>query len=110
MTFALLLFAYMFSQFFRSFLTIIAADLSRDLGFGPGELGWVASAWFMAFALSQFPVGYLLDTVGPRRTMGGSMLVGVVGAGLFAVSPHFPVSVLGMALIGVGCSSMLTAR
>jgi MFS family permease len=109
MTFALLLLAYLFSQFFRSFLTIIAADLTRDLGFGPGELGWVVSAWFIAFALSQFPVGYLLDTVGPRRTMGGLMLVGVVGAILFAISPNFSVSVLGMALVGVGCSPMLMA-
>ena len=109
MTFALLLFAYLFSQFFRSFLTIIAGDLSRDLGFGPADLGWVGSAWFIAFAFSQFPVGYLLDTLGPRRTMGGLMLVGVAGALLFAVSPGFGVSVLAMAMIGVGCSPMLMA-
>ncbi len=107
LTFALLLFAYLFSQFFRSFLAIVAADLTRDLGFGPAELGWIGSAWFIAFALFQFPVGYLLDTVGPRRTMGGLMLVGVVGALIFALSPGFATSVLGMALIGIGCSPML---
>lgn len=109
MTFPLLLFAYLFSQFFRSFLTIVAADLSRDLGFGPAELGWLGSAWFLAFAIAQFPVGYLLDTIGPRRTMGWLMLVGVVGAMLFALSPGFPVSAAGMALVGVGCSPMLMA-
>ncbi len=107
LTFALLLFAYLFSQFFRSFLTIIAADLTRDLGFGPAELGWIGSAWFIAFAISQFPVGYLLDTAGPRRTMGGLMLVGVAGAMIFALSPGFAISVIGMALVGVGCSPML---
>ncbi len=107
MTFALLLFAYLFSQFFRSFLAIVAADLTRDLGYGPAELGWIGSAWFIAFAISQFPVGYLLDTVGPRRTMGGLMLVGVVGALIFALSPGFAMSVVGMALVGVGCSPML---
>jgi MFS family permease len=109
LTFAVLLFAYFFSQFFRSFLTIIAADLSRDLGFGPEELGWISSSWFIAFAVSQFPVGYLLDTAGPRRTMGGLMAVGVVGAFLFAASPGFAVSALGMALVGIGCSPMLMA-
>jgi len=108
-TFALLLFAYLFSQFFRSFLTIIAADLSRDLGFGPAELGWLGSAWFLAFAFAQFPVGYLLDTAGPRRTMGGLMLVGVAGAIMFSLSTGFAPSVVGMALIGVGCSPMLMA-
>ncbi len=107
MTFFLLLFAYLFSQFFRSFLAIVASDLTRDLGFGPAELGWIGSAWFIAFAIAQFPVGYLLDTVGPRRTMGGLMLVGVAGALIFALSPGFTTSVLGMALIGIGCSPML---
>lgn len=109
MTLPILLFAYLFSQFFRSFLTIIAADLTRDLGFGPAELGWVGSAWFLAFAFCQFPVGYLLDTIGPRRTMGGLMLAGLAGAAVFALSNGFWMSVAGMALIGVGCSPILMA-
>ncbi len=109
MTFPLLLFAYLFSQFFRSFLTIIAADLTRDLGFGPAELGWISSAWFLTFAFAQFPVGYLLDTAGPRRTLGGLMLAGVAGAAVFALSNGFWTSVIGMALIGVGCSPILMA-
>ncbi|MGL4243028.1 MAG: MFS transporter [Beijerinckiaceae bacterium] len=107
MTFSILLFAYLFSQFFRSFLTIIAADLTRDLGFDAAQLGWVGSSWFIAFALSQFIVGYLLDTVGPRRTMAGMMLAGMLGALVFALSNGFVMSVVGMALIGVGCSPML---
>jgi predicted MFS family arabinose efflux permease len=107
LTFAVLLFAYLFSQFFRSFLTIIAADLTRDLGFDEAALGWISSSWFIAFALSQFVVGYLLDTVGPRRTMAGMMLAGVVGALVFALSNGFAMSVMGMVLIGVGCSPML---
>ncbi len=48
-----LLFAYLFSQFFRSFLTIVAADLTRDLGFDAGDLGWIGSSWFIAFAFSS---------------------------------------------------------
>ncbi len=107
LTFAILLFAYLFSQFFRSFLTIIAGDLTRDLGFDAGQLGWISSAWFMAFAASQFLVGYLLDTIGPRRTMGGLMIAGVLGGLVFALSGGFAMSMLGMALIGIGCSPML---
>jgi sugar phosphate permease len=107
LTFAILLFAYLFSQFFRSFLTIIAGDLTRELGFDEAALGWISSSWFIAFALSQFVVGYLLDTVGPRRTMAGLMSAGVVGAVVFAWSNSFAMSAFGMALIGVGCSPML---
>lgn len=107
MTFPILLFAYLFSQFFRSFLTIIAADLTRELGFDEAALGWISSSWFITFALSQFVVGYLLDTVGPRRTMAGMMTAGVLGAFVFALSGGFAMSVIGMALIGIGCSPML---
>jgi sugar phosphate permease len=105
--FSLLLFAYLFSQFFRSFVSIVAGDLTRDLGFGPAELGWISSAWFTAFALAQFPVGYLLDTVGPRRTMASLMLAGVAGGLLFATSGGFITSMMAMALIGIGCSPIL---
>jgi predicted MFS family arabinose efflux permease len=108
-SFCLVLFAYLFSQFFRSFIAIVAADLGRDLGFGPAELGWISAAWFTAFALAQFPVGYLLDTLGPRRTMASLMLSGVVGGLLFAVSGGFVTSMAAMALIGVGCSPILMA-
>lgn len=107
MTFAILLFAYLFSQFFRSFVSIIAGDLTRDLGFGPQQLGWITAAWFGAFAIAQFPVGYLLDTAGPRRTMGGLMVAGVIGALLFALSGGLWMSLLGMALIGIGCAPLL---
>jgi MFS family permease len=109
LTFALLLFAYLFSQFFRSFLTIIAADLTRDLGFDAGQLGWISAAWFITFACAQFLVGYLLDTLGPRRTTGGLMVCGVAGALIFALSGSFATSVAGMALVGIGCAPMLMA-
>jgi sugar phosphate permease len=105
--FAVLLFAYLFSQFFRSFLAVVSADLARDLAIGPAELGILASAWFFAFAAAQFLVGYLLDTAGPRRTMSGLLLAAVAGALLFSASTDFRASVAAMALIGLGCSPLL---
>jgi sugar phosphate permease len=105
--FAVLLFAYLFSQFFRSFMAVVAGDLARDLALGPAALGALSSAWFFSFAAAQFLVGYLLDTAGPRRTMGGLLFAAVAGAMLFAVSPGFEVSFAAMVLIGVGCAPLL---
>lgn len=98
---------YLLSQFYRSFLTVIHDDLVRDLGIGPSEFGALGSAWFFAFSLSQFPVGVALDKLGPRRTMAGMMLAAVAGALLFAVAQNATVALIGMALIGVGCSPLL---
>ncbi len=98
---------YLLSQFYRSFLTVIHDDLVRDLGIGPSEFGALGSAWFFAFSLSQFPVGLALDKLGPRRTIAGMMLAAVAGALLFALAQNATVALIGMALIGVGCSPLL---
>ena len=74
-TFGIVVFAYVLSQFFRSFLAVIAPELSAELGLDPAELGAVSSAWFLTFALAQFGFGVALDWLGPRRT-GGALMVG----------------------------------
>jgi predicted MFS family arabinose efflux permease len=98
---------YLLSQFYRSFLTVIAEELMRDLAMGPKEFGALGSAWFFAFSLSQFPVGVMLDRLGPRRTMAGLMIFAVLGAMIFALAKTSLVAIIGMALIGVGCSPLL---
>lgn len=108
-TFLVLLFAYLFSQFYRVFLAVIAGDLARDLGLGPQALGQLSAAWFAAFALMQFPVGWALDKIGPRYTTGGLMIAAALGALLLAGASGFAMALTGMALIGAGCSSVLMA-
>jgi predicted MFS family arabinose efflux permease len=104
---ATFLFAYVFSQFYRSFLAVVTSDLTRDLGLGPAELGNLSAIWFVVFALSQFLVGYLLDRHGPRRTIAGMMLFAVAGALVFAAARSYAMALLGMGLIGFGCAPIL---
>jgi predicted MFS family arabinose efflux permease len=105
--FLVFLAAYVFSQFYRAFLAVVAVDLGRDLGFGPAELGNISAIWFITFALAQFPVGYALDHVGPRRTVAGFMVAAAIGAALFAGAHSYGTAMLAMALIGIGCSPIL---
>lgn len=107
LTFATLCAAYVLSQFYRSFLAIVAPNLSAELGLGPAELGTLSGAWFGAFALAQFPIGWALDGFGPRRTIAGGMLAAVAGAFLFAGADGFAAMMVAMALIGVGCGPVL---
>lgn len=103
------LIAYIFSQFFRSCLAVIAAELTRDLGVGPAELGNLTAIWFVTFSLSQFVIGYLLDRHGPRRTCSAMMLIAVAGAVMFAKATSYAMALTGMGLIGVGCAPILMA-
>lgn len=98
--------AYVLSQFYRSFLAVIAPELAKELMLGPQALGNLQALWVLGFVATQFPVGWALDTVGPRRTVSLQMLAAVAGALLFA-SARSAVSLnIAMLLIGAGCGSI----
>ncbi|WP_332695021.1 MFS transporter [Bosea sp. (in: a-proteobacteria)] len=96
--------AYILSIFYRSFLSVIAGPVMTDLQIGPAEFGTLGAAWFITFAAAQFPVGWALDRLGPRRTVACAMAVGAAGAFLFATAQSAWVAVLAMGLVGIGCS------
>ena len=102
--------AYVLSQFFRAFLAVLSTALSQDIGTGPEDLAFASGLWFLSFAAMQLPVGWALDTIGPRRTASVLLLLGGAGgAALFALAGSaFHINVA-MLLIGVGCSPVLMA-
>ncbi|MFN4057334.1 MAG: MFS transporter [Roseinatronobacter sp.] len=101
---------YLLSQFYRAFLAVLAAPLARDLGVGPDDLALASGLWFLTFALMQVPVGWALDTYGPRLTT--ALLLGLVassGAVIFAFAQSAFHIHLSMIAIGAGCSPVLMA-
>jgi predicted MFS family arabinose efflux permease len=98
--------AYMLSQFYRSFLAVIAPELARELALDPQALGNLQALWIAGFVAMQLPVGYALDRMGARRTTSLSMLAAVAGAILFARAHSALALNLAMVLIGVGCSAI----
>ncbi len=103
-TLVVLVFGYLLSQFYRSFLAVIAPELAADVHLGPAELGMVSAAFFAAFAVVQLPIGASLDRFGAGRTVAVPMLSAVAGATVFALAREPWHSVAGMALIGFGCA------
>ena len=43
--------------------------ISRDLSLSDQQMGWVFSAFTLAYALFEIPAGYLGDRIGPRRVL-----------------------------------------
>ena len=106
----LLALAYVLSQFFRAFLAVLAGPLESDLGLTPEDLAFASGLWFLSFAAMQLPVGWALDTIGPRRTAAALLLVGGGGgAALFALATSAVHIDMAMVLIGIGCSPVLMA-
>jgi MFS family permease len=102
--FLILLLGYALSQFYRSFLAVVAPGLAEELSLGPDDLANMSAMFFGVFALAQFPLGVALDRLGPRRTTPALMLAAVVGAFMLANARTSVQCTISMGLIGLGCS------
>lgn len=101
---------YVLSQFYRSFLAVLSPILGEDIGITTSQLSTALGAWFIMFALSQFPVGYCLDKFGPRRTASSMLLLGGGGGTIwFALANSGFDIIVAMGLIGIGCAPVLMA-
>ncbi len=103
-----LAFAYVFSQFYRSFLAVLTPELATSIGADKTHLADALGAWFVTFAAMQFVVGVGLDRFGPRLTVG--CLFGIfatAGVSLFALATAPWMITVAMGLIGIGCAPVL---
>jgi len=72
---ALLTVAGAFNFADRSALAIASPLIRGDLGLSIGQMGLLLSAFLWAYALCQLPSGVLVDRFGPRRMLGGGILL-----------------------------------
>ena len=100
---------YMVSQCLRNSVGVIAPNLASEIGLSAAEIGLLSSAFFLAFAAAQFPLGVALDRYGPRLCMIVCAVVSVVGAGLFAFATTPSALILARILMGLGTSCFLMA-
>ena len=97
------------STLLRNVNAVLAPDLMGALALTPGELGLLTSAFFFAFALVQLPVGIALDRWGPRRVQLSMMMVGALGALLFARGTGFGQLLVARAVMGLGLGGCFMA-
>ena len=100
---------YLLSYLFRTVNAVISPELQRDVALDPASLGLLTSAYFLAFAAAQIPVGMLLDRYGPSRVEPVLLAIAATGALLFAYAESLPALVLARAVIGLGVCACLMA-
>lgn len=101
--------AYFLSYLYRTVNAVIGPVLTQDLGLGAADLGLLTSAYFLAFAAAQLPLGILLDRFGARRVESGLLLIAAAGAAAFALGQTIAELAIGRGLIGLGVSACLMA-
>jgi MFS family permease len=100
---------YLLSYLYRTVNAVISPELVRDLSLNPSSLGLLTSAYFLAFAAMQVPVGILLDRFGPRRVEPVLLVVAGTGAALFAFAETLTGLAVARAIIGAGVCACLMA-
>ncbi len=101
--------AYFLSALLRAVTATLAPVFSVELGVGAAQLGLLAGAFFLGFALMQLPLGMALDRYGARRVLIALLSVAVGGCAGVALAQGLPTLVMARALIGVGVSACLMA-
>lgn len=107
--FAAFAFAYFFSALLRAVTATLAPAFSAELGLSAGDLGLLAGAYFLGFAVMQLPLGRALDRHGPRSVLLFFLSLAVLACAAFALARDLTSLLLARALIGVGVSACLMA-
>lgn len=100
---------YLLSYLLRAVNAVVAPDLIADFALTPAELGLLTSAYLLAFALFQLPLGVLFDRYGPRRVQTALLTLAAAGCVVFALAPGFVTLFLARAVIGLGFAGGLMA-
>jgi MFS family permease len=98
---------YCLAYFYRVTMAVLADDISREMSISPAQLGTLSGSFFYAFALTQLPLGPLLDRFGGKRIVVLTGIITTLGVIAFALSHSYPQALVGRILIGIGSASVL---
>jgi fucose permease len=80
----------------------LASVLVEQRDFAASRAALWVSVYFGAIMVGRFLVGLIADRFGNRRLVSGGTILAFCGVLLFMVSPAVPISLLALALIGLG--------
>ena len=98
---------YFISNLLRAITATIAPELVSEFNLSSGELGLLGGAYFLGFASVQIPLGYLLDSKGPRKIVSYFLLLTIIGLILFSLAQNLTMLLISRVLIGVGVGACL---
>ncbi|MGB0749270.1 MAG: MFS transporter [Magnetospiraceae bacterium] len=93
---------YFYGFFQRVAPSVMVTDLMADFAVSAVVLGNLSAFYFYAYASIQLPVGLILDSVGPRRSLFAAALLCGLGSALFGLSNAVETASMGRALVGLG--------
>ena len=93
----------------RGVNAVLTAELLGAIALTPAQLGLLTSAFFLAFALVQLPIGMALDRYGPRTVQLWLLALAALGVWLFSRGLSFAELMWARALMGAGLGGCFMA-
>ena len=98
---------YFISTLLRAITATISTELVLEFNLTSGELGLLGGGYFLGFASVQIPLGYLLDSKGPRKIVSYFLSLSIIGLILFATAQNLTMLLISRILIGIGVGACL---
>jgi len=86
----------------RSTLAIANHNVSNDLHLSPTQMGLLLSGFSLAYAISQLPLGILLDRIGARAVLGTGILLWAIAQSFTGFVSSFPQFLIARVFLGIG--------
>ncbi len=68
---------------------VATPTLMKEFGMGTGEMGILMSAFFWSYTLTMIPAGHMLNTIGPKKILGGAAFAWGAVTMLTAICTNF---------------------
>lgn len=107
--FAIFALGYLLSSLLRGVTAALAPSFISEFQADPAQLGLLAGAYFLSFAVLQLPMGIWLDRYGVRRVLMVTLSIAAASCVMFAVAQTFHALVTARVLTGIGVSACLIA-
>lgn len=101
--------AFFACYFGQTALGVVQPTIAADLGLSVSEAQWVVNSFFLTLALFAAPGGRLGDYYGHRNVLLVAFAIFAIGALLAAVAQGFVWLIVGIAVSGVGASTLYPA-
>jgi len=89
-------------SFVTNIIGPMGPDVKNALSLSDQELGSMATALFLAYALMSIPSGILVDRFSPKLMMALAFVASAGGAAWLAIKPSYTVALPALFIIGVG--------
>jgi MFS family permease len=85
----------------RSTISIANPEIRKEFDISAAQFGALQSAWSFAFAITQIPVGLLIDRIGPGMLLGVSMILWSVAVAAGGLASNYTQLFIARAVLGV---------